>query len=205
MSSDLYADAMCQFLPHLVGQPYWYGTHLQNCTQELLDRRRAQYPNWYTAEREASFQSNISNKMICSDCVGMIKGYAWTDGGQGVLEAIGTGTEIHQVYESNGCPDLSANGMFEWAIGQGAQHGPIATIPTKVGGIAVHKDGHCGVYIGDGHVIEFRGYGLGCAQTNLAQRNFTDWYYLPFIIYTPKPKYFFMGGAKRRGRVTIYV
>lgn len=204
MSKTLYASDMCSFLPNLVGQPYWYGTHLQNCTQDLLDRRATQYPDWYTSDRMPSFQANIAAKQICSDCVGMIKGYAWTDGGVGVLEAIDTGTPIKQTYQSNGCPDLSANGMYEWAIEQGAEHGLIATIPTEVGGLCVHKDGHCGVYIGDGKIIEFRGYGVGCAQTLLKNRDFTNWYYLPFIDYGSKNKYVFLGGRKR-ARFTIYV
>lgn len=201
--SDLYSDQMAAFLPGLIGQPYWYGTHLNPCTDSLLDRKRTQFPDWYTDDRLPTFRAQIAAHNVCSDCVGMIKGYAWTNGGVGVLESIGTGNPIHQDYQSNGCPDLSANDMYEWAVSQGAEHGAISTLP-EIPGIVVHKNGHCGVYIGNGHIIEFRGYGAGCQQTNVSSRDFTAWYKLPFINYRSSRKFLPIGG-KRRVRYTIWI
>ncbi len=50
---------------------------------------------------------------------------------------------------SNGMADVTANGMFEAA----SVKGTIDTIP-DVPGLAVWQDGHIGIYIGNGEVIE---------------------------------------------------
>ena len=65
------------------------------------------------------YKQDIANKAVVSDCIGGCKGYAWTNGGQGVLEAIGTDKAITSKYGSNGCPDKGANSMFSWAKKKG--------------------------------------------------------------------------------------
>ena len=60
-----------------------------------------------------------------SDCIGGCKGYAWTNGGQGVLEAIGTDKTITSKYGSNGCLDKGANSMFTWAKSKGMDWAPL--------------------------------------------------------------------------------
>ena len=73
----------------MVGQPYWYGGVVYKCTQNLLDRKAKQYPAHYTSGRMKRYKDEIAKKKVCADCVGGCKGYAWTNGGVGVLEAIG--------------------------------------------------------------------------------------------------------------------
>ena len=106
----------------------------------------------------------------------------WTNGGEGVKEAIGTGKSFSSKYQSNNCPDKSADGMFTYAKSKGMDWGSIDTIP-EIPGLAVRLSGHVGVYIGDGYVIEERGFNYGCQKTKLKDRNFTHWYKLPFIKY----------------------
>jgi hypothetical protein len=60
--------------------------------------------------------------------------------------------------------------------------GTIDTIP-EIPGIAVRYDGHVGVYVGNGYVIEERGFNYGCQKTKLKDRKWLHWYKLPFIIY----------------------
>ena len=72
----------------MVGQPYWYGSCVYKCTQSLLDRKAKQYPAHYTSGRIKRYKDDIAKKKICADCVGGCKGYAWTNGGVGVLESI---------------------------------------------------------------------------------------------------------------------
>jgi len=102
--------------------------------------------------------------------------------GIGVLEAIGTGKSFSRKNGSNGCPDKSANGMFEYAKQQGMDWGVITTVPEIIG-LAVRKDGHVGYYIGNGEVIEWMGFAYGCKKTKLKSRPWTHWYKLPFIDY----------------------
>ena len=83
---------------------------------------------------------------------------------------------------SNNCPDKSANGMFEYAKTKGMEYGTISSIP-DIRGIAVRYDGHVGVYVGNGEVVEERGFAYGCEKTKLKDRKWTHWYKLPWIKY----------------------
>ena len=171
--------AWCQ---KMIGQPYWYGCVVYKCTSSLLSRKTAQYPSHYGSNRTARYKQDIAAKKVAADCIGGAKGYAWTGGGQGVLEAIGTDKTFASKYGANGCPDKGANSMFSYAKSKGMDWGAIGTLPEIVG-VALHKSGHVGYYIGNGHAIEWRGFAYGCVKTKVAGRGWTHWYKLPFINY----------------------
>lgn len=168
------ADSYCAWLRSQarLKRPYWYGTCFQPCTEDLLKRKAAQYPSEYTNGRMARYRADIAAGQICADCVGgAIKGAAWT-----MLS-----TE-KWTYAAHGVQDRSADGMFDWCKSLGAAHGKIADIPDRPG-IAVRKAGHVGVYVGDGEVMEWRGFVYGCVITKLKDRPWTDWYELPWVTY----------------------
>lgn len=179
--------AFCQ---KMIGQPYWYGCVVYKCTSSLLSRKTAQYPSHYGSSRTARYKKDIAAKKVAADCIGGAKGYAWTNGGQGVLETIGTDKPITSKYGSNGCPDKGANSMFSYAKSKGMDWGVIGTLPELVG-VALHKSGHVGYYVGNGYAVEWRGFAYGCVKTKVAGRGWTHWYKLPFINYgevsTTKP------------------
>lgn len=170
-----------EFLKGMLGQPYWYGTCVYKCSSSTLKSKSKQYPSHYTSGRMSKYNSHISKKMVSADCVGLGKGYNWTYGGQGVLEAIGTDKTFKSKYGNN-CPDKSANGMFTYAKSKGLKWGKISTIP-EVPGLAVRYDGHVGFYIGNGEVIEARGFNYGIVKTKLAGRKWDYWYEFPGIKY----------------------
>lgn len=171
-----------EYCKKMVGQPYWYGTCGYNCTESLRTRKAKQYPSHYGSSRTERYKQDIKNKKVCCDCIGGSKAYAWTNGGVGLVEAIGTGKSITSKYASNNCPDKSANGMFSYAKSLGLNWGTINTIPEVVG-LAVHCSGHVGYYIGGGKVVEWRGFKYGCVITDIKKRTWTHWYELPFIKY----------------------
>ena len=107
--------------------------------------------------------------------MGGAKGYAWTNGGQGVLEAIGTDKTFEKKSGSNGCPDKSSNSMFSWAKSKGMDWGTIDTLPDIVG-LAVRFDGHVGYTVGGGYAVEWRGFAYGCVKTKIKGRGWTHWY-----------------------------
>lgn len=166
----------------MLGQPYWFGTVVYKCTESLRFRKAAQYPSHYGSDRTARYKQDIANKKVCADCIGGAKGYAWTSGGIGVVESIGTDKAFSSAYGSNGCPDKGANSMFSYAKSKGMDWGVISTLPEIVG-LALHKDGHVGYYIGNGFAVEWKGYAYGCVKTKVAGRGWTHWYKLPFIQY----------------------
>ena len=116
--------------------------------------------------------------MVCSDCIGLIKGFFWTNGGQGVLEYIAGGESYSSKYGSNNCPDKGANGMLTWLKAKGCKHGTMDSLP-DVPGILLFKPGHVGVYIGGGFAVEAEGFSYGVVETKVSKRPWTEWAYLP--------------------------
>ena len=56
-----------------------------------------------------------------------------------------------------------------------------------VPGIAVFMDGHIGIYVGNGEVIEARGHAYGVVTTKLNERKWVRWAYIDEIEYqTPQ-------------------
>ena len=56
------------------------------------------------------------------------------------------------------------------------------TMPEIVG-LAVWKQGHIGVYIGSGYVIESMGTKYGVVRTELSKRSWSGWCKIPCIDY----------------------
>ena len=166
----------------MVGQPYWFGTAGYKCSKSLLTSKRNKYPNHYLEKNEGIYQDGIKKKLVCADCIGGCKGYAWTGGGQAILDAIGTDKSISSSYGSHGCPDKGANSMFTYAKSKGCVWGTIDTLPDVVG-LALYKDGHAGYYVGDGFAVEWKGTTYGCVKSAVKGRGWTHWYMLPFIDY----------------------
>ena len=166
----------------MVGQPYWYGTAGYKCSKSLLTSKRNQYPDHYLEKNEGIYQDGIKKKLVCADCIGGCKGYAWTGGGQSILDAIGTDKSISSSYGSHGCPDKGANSMFTYAKSKGCAWGAIDTLPEVVG-LALYKNGHAGYYVGDGWAVEWKGTAYGCVKGAVKGRGWTHWYMLPFIDY----------------------
>ena len=99
--------------------------------------------------------------------MGLIKGYGWLDPETLTIR-----------YATNGMPDIGANQMYYSAV----ESGTIDTIP-EIPGLAVWHDGHIGVYIGDGWVIEAAGTKYGVIKTELKGRGWTHWLKVPYISY----------------------
>ncbi len=51
-------------------------------------------------------------------------------------------------------------------------------------GVAVWRQGHIGIYVGDGEIIEARGSAYGVVRTKVSDRDFTHWFYIAGIIYS---------------------
>ncbi len=116
------------------------------------------------------YKSQIGQRV--HDCVGLIKGYLWSD------SPISTPT-----YKSS--QDVSANGMLKKC----KERGGIDSMP-EIPGLLVFKTGHVGVYIGEGKVIEARGFNYGVVETELKERNWTYWGKCPWIEYPDGKIYF---------------
>ena len=143
---------------------YWYGTCGYKCTESLYKRKKEQYPDHYGSDRTKGYMADISRGAMCADCVGMIKAFFW----------MGGDINGKNVYQSNNCPDRSADGLFAMCT----EKGHISTIP-DIPGVVVHKPGHIGVYIGGGYTIEMKGFAYDCVKNKVTSGPWTEWGRLP--------------------------
>lgn len=155
------------------GWVYWYGTCGYKCTTSLLSRKTAQYPDHYGDNRQAKYKQHVSEGRVCSDCIGLFKSYAWDEDGD--IETRDSD------YGSNGQPDNGASTTLKKATVKGS----ISTMP-EIPGLALwtKTGGHIGLYIGNGEVIELRGFAYGSQKNKVSKRSFTTWGLYPFVEYT---------------------
>lgn len=149
-----------------LGAPYWYGCFGQISTKALYYNKRKQYPQQY----EWSIPKEQLNRRVF-DCVGLIKGAIWSD------------ADIKKNPKYKASQDVSANGMLDRC----KTKGKIKTLP-EVAGVLVFKNGHVGVYIGGGYVIEAKGHKWGVIKSKLSATPWTDWGYCPYIEYVKEEK-----------------
>lgn len=144
---------------------YVYGTYGNVLSLQILNEKASQYPDEVESQKE--FIKSTWLKKRTADCIGLIKGYAWLNP---TLHSIEIGT--------NGMPDISANTMYEEAT----EKGTIDTIP-EIPGLAVWHDGHIGIYIGNGQVVQAAGTQSGVIKNSLSDTAWTHWLKIPYITY----------------------
>lgn len=148
---------LAKFCIDKVGTPYIMGTNGKVFTQSMHnDLTRRNPGGWFKAARLPAVKACIGQ--VTTDCHGLIEWF--------VREQTG------QAY------DTTADAAYNAAKVKGA----IKTIP-ELPGICVRYQGHVGVYIGGGYVVEARGFNYGVCITALGSRPWTHWYKHPQITY----------------------
>lgn len=144
---------------------YVYGTYGSVLNETLLTSKISQYPDEVGDYEDFIRQHWLGGRT--ADCVGLIKGYSWYN------------TETaHTEIGANGMPDICADTMYENAT----EKGTIDTIP-EIPGLAVWHEGHIGIYIGNGEVIQAANTNAGVIRTPIGQSGWTHWLKIPYISY----------------------
>lgn len=147
-----------------VGNPYWFGTFGNIADQALLDYKRIQYPSYYPDPGSPDFTTQLGQRV--HDCVGLIKGYRWSDSPTSVPSYVASeDVDVKSLYSQ--CIRLHGNVDFSY------------TQTTHLIGMCVFDAAltHVGVYIGNGKIIEAQGHSYGVVE-NLAydrRGKFTLW------------------------------
>ena len=154
-------------------RPYLLGTYGLRLSLQMLNAKRKQYPTKITQEKYDYAKAHFIGKRT-DDCYALLKNYIWLPGTD--AELIAKKFDVDPVY--NAKQDINADTAFELAT----EKGTIDTIP-EIPGIMVRYKGHAGVYVGNGIVVEERGFSYGCVRTRLNERKWTHWYKSTFITY----------------------
>lgn len=145
------------------GWGYVWGTY-----GDVFDFKLNQYPDEVGGYEEFIRQNWLGGRT--ADCVGLIKGYGWLN------------ADSHEVeYGINGMPDIGADTMYENAT----EKGTIDTIP-EIPGLAVWHQGHIGIYIGNGEVVQAANTKAGVIRNKLEDTAWTHWLKIPYINYVEK-------------------
>jgi hypothetical protein len=168
--ADLAAWARMALDAHL---GYVWGTYGQALTKSNLSSLLETYPD-EVGGYEDFIRGNWLNGRT-ADCNGLIKSYGWYDPATGEI-----------AYGFSGVPDLGANELYHYATVKGQ----MSTMPDTLG-LGVWHDGHVGIYVGNGEVIEALGTLSGVVKTTLPSSRWTAWFEISWIDYgaaaTPTP------------------
>lgn len=144
-----------------LGEPYWYGTFGNTASQALYDSKKAQY-GYLGYYNETDYPAQFGRRV--HDCVGLVKGYRWSD--------TPTSDPLANYEPSE---DVDVKGLwYQCSVNSGNINYAISTHQI---GMIVFNAGltHCGVYIGNGNVIEARGHAYGVVESNMESRGFEYW------------------------------
>ncbi|MBQ4322944.1 MAG: hypothetical protein IJC19_03290 [Clostridia bacterium] len=156
---------------------YLWGTFGAPLTENLIRQKAKQYPRNYSAGRRAYLRTQISARPTAFDCVGLIKGILW--GWNGAEDKSFGGA----VYQSNGVPDINAGTMAKRTMEQSTDFEQLVL------GEVVFKNGHIGIYAGEGKVVEatLEGDKDGVVISPLFEGAWTGHGKLPWVDYTDLP------------------
>lgn len=144
---------------------YMWGEFGRLVTNNTIDSKRKQYPSHYDDTKVKYLKSLVGKNYYAYDCAGLIKSYFMSDYGNKKVNYIAS-------------YDKDAYGI---TVGTASEKGNISTLPEEEG-VLLYMKGHCGVYIGDGKVIECTSnqkisrikYGKVCVS-NLSARPWKTW------------------------------
>ncbi len=140
------------------GAKYLFGCALKPLTLAELDRLHSEYPQYVTDARYQIARSQYIGQ-ICTDCSGLVYSY------------FPKYRQTDQMY--NGAKTrnrLDKNNV-------------VGVVPP---GAVLWRDGHVGIYIGNGMEIEARGFDYGMQKRKVSDTTFTHWLTFDGMLYDAK-------------------
>lgn len=157
MANKFTGKGLVKFVKSKLGTPYVYGAKAENgkLTLSHLNFLRRAYPNVVTASYYNQAKKYVGR--VCCDCSSLAN--SWY-----------CGTKYQY-----GTAQLFQKAKKRMSIKNWKKF-PLGTI--------VYKEGHVGVYIGNGKVIEAKGINYGTVKTNITDTNWQYGLLMPWIDYS---------------------
>lgn len=144
---------------------YMWGEYGRLVTNKTISSKKYQYPDHYDDDKVKLLKSLVNKNYYAYDCAGLIKSFWMSNYGKDDVKYV-------KKY------DKDAYGI---TVGNASEKGSVDSIP-EIPGLFLYMKGHCGVYIGNGLVIECTSNenyvtrsGGGVGITNLNDRNWEVW------------------------------
>ena len=155
---------------------YMWGGYGKIVTNSLISQKKRQYPSHYPENKVKYLKSLVGKDYYSYDCSGLIKSYWMSD----------YGTESVKYIKKY---DKDAYGI---TVGNASKKGSIKTLP-EIPGVLLYMKGHCGIYVGNGKVIECtsnekiskKEFG-GVCISKLSARSWTNWAMSKWLVYDDK-------------------
>lgn len=174
---------LIRFCQNMLGAPYWLNTTCVKATKNVYKVNSMRFPEEYGKRPLEYYEEIIKANEVVTDTIGLIKGFAWTNGGEDIIMRRGTECALvpYKIGDNN-CPDKSVNGMFSWATTQKVQWGPIDTLP-EIPGLIITANDKLAIYEGKGYIIEASRKKGQVVREKLNSFDWDFWYELPFLSY----------------------
>lgn len=139
-------------------------------THDFLNAKEKNYPDFQSHAQWLELHNRVDGETRGFDCSGLITRFLM-------------GGFHHFFYR----PELDLNACC--LLQQATRRGAITKLP-EIPGVCLHMDGHTGIYVGGGLVIESTPnprFGNGVVQTKLSDRPWTQWYCCHGVNYMDAP------------------
>lgn len=149
---------LAQYAESKVGTPYFYGSKMKVLNEKFMSSMHAQYPSIVTKAYMALARAKKQVGRINVDCSGLISAYT--------LHMLGSAQLYSQAYAR-----LPFDTWKSWAPG-----------------VVVWREGHVGIYLGNGKVAEAKGINYGTVITDITKGKWTcglTFSWLTYDISTP--------------------
>lgn len=144
---------------------YMKGVWGSPVTAQIISEKQKQYPTWYKVSKVETLMKLVPFQYFGFDCVCLIKSILW---GWNADYAHRNGGAT---YKANGVPDFTVDSLMDYCS-------EVSDDFTKiVPGEVVYMPGHCGIYIGDGLVVESTGSWEKCVLVSTIDKNNTKYHY----------------------------
>lgn len=149
----LTGKGLAEFAKSKKGTPYFYGCKMQKLTESFMAQMHKAYPKTVTTAYMSKARRKKMVGKVCVDCSGLISAYTG--------KTLGSAQLYSQAHAR-----MNISTWKSWAVG-----------------VVTYRQGHVGVYLGNGKVAEAKGIDYGVVITDITKGKWTHGLTFSWISY----------------------